>query len=126
MKSALILCLCVLAANADKLPGGKDDDVSIVSYVNEVNGDGTYDIGYELSNGVKASETGRQISLPDDEPGTAVSGSYSFVGDDGKTYTVSYVADENGFQPKADHLPVAPEPPAYVAQLLAKLSQKSR
>lgn len=35
-------------------------------------------------------------------------GTYTHVGDDGVTYTVQYVADEHGFRPVGEHLPVAP------------------
>ena len=45
---------------------------------------------------------------------------------EGKTYTINYVADENGYRAQGDHLPVAPEaaavpevkvPVAIVAQV---------
>ncbi|XP_050310053.1 flexible cuticle protein 12-like [Anthonomus grandis grandis] len=37
----------------------------------------------------------------------AVEGQYSYVGDDGKQYTVHYTADENGFRPTGEHIPPA-------------------
>lgn len=37
-------------------------------------------------------------------------GSYAYYGPDHKLYKVSYIADENGFQPTADFFPIAPEP----------------
>ena len=41
-------------------------------------------------------------------------GYYEYVGNDGNTYRMDYVANEGGFQPQADYLPQAPaQIPAY-------------
>ncbi|XP_032310203.1 larval cuticle protein 65Ag1 [Drosophila ananassae] len=69
----------------------------------------SFQYGFETSDGVKADAQGQLNNIGSDHESLAVRGSFSFVADDGQTYTVNYVADENGFQPQGAHLPVAPE-----------------
>ena len=47
------------------------------------------------------------ISLKGD-PGQSVEGGWKFTNGDG-TFELTYKADEEGFQPTADHLPVSPD-----------------
>ncbi|XP_017010502.2 larval cuticle protein 65Ag1-like [Drosophila takahashii] len=63
---------------------------------------------WETSDGQAAQAAGQLKNIGTEQEALAVKGSFSFVGDDGQTYTVNYIADENGFQPQAAHLPVAP------------------
>ncbi|KAH8303991.1 hypothetical protein KR018_000227 [Drosophila ironensis] len=83
-------------------------DAYILRQDADVQPDG-FNYNYETSDGQKADAAGVVNYLGTDHESLAVRGSYSFVGDDGQTYTVTYVADENGFQPQGAHLPVAPE-----------------
>merc|ERR1711946_4069 len=77
---------------------------------------------YETENGIVVSESGvqKQIGAKADEAGTVSQGSYSFP-EDGRRYTVNWVADENGFQAKGDHLPTPPPLPEHVVKLLQDL-----
>jgi len=61
----------------------------------------------EQSDGINQAVIGdvRNEGTPDES--LAVEGQYSYVGDDGQTYTVHYTADENGFQPAGQHIPPA-------------------
>ncbi|XP_073840373.1 larval cuticle protein 65Ag1-like [Musca autumnalis] len=68
-----------------------------------------YSYSYATSDGNQGEEQGQLKNIGTEEEAISVKGSYSFVADDGVTYTVTYVADENGFQPQGAHLPVAPE-----------------
>lgn len=63
---------------------------------------------YETSDGTSAQEQGELRNAGSENEAIAVRGSFSFVGQDGVTYTVNYIADENGFQPEGAHIPKAP------------------
>lgn len=53
---------------------------------------------YELDNNQIFSEAG-ELRTFGDQQAVVKSGAYSFVGPDGKTYWVTYTADENGYHP---------------------------
>jgi hypothetical protein len=61
----------------------------------------------ETSDGFRHEQTGELRSPGTDDEALVMRGSYSYVGPDGVTYTVIYVADENGFQPEGEHLPAS-------------------
>merc|ERR1712122_212442 len=67
-----------------------------------------YSFSYETENGISVSESGVQKQIGD-KP------------EDSVTYTVTWVADENGFQAKGDHLPTPPPMPEHVVKLLNDL-----
>ncbi|KAL4718019.1 hypothetical protein ACJJTC_011368, partial [Scirpophaga incertulas] len=71
-----------------------------------------YRYSYETENGIKAEEQGQTLE------GTRTSGAYSYTGDDGQVYTVSYLADENGFRAEGAHIPTAPPIPEAIARSL--------
>lgn len=63
--------------------------------------DNAYHYLYETSDGQIKEETGSVA-----ENGILkVVGSYSYISDDGKTYSVRYTSDENGFRASGEHLP---------------------
>ncbi|KAI8126467.1 Larval cuticle protein 8 [Lucilia cuprina] len=88
--------------------GFQPQDAVVLRSESEV-GPESYQYAYETSDGNKAEEQGQLKNVGSEDEAIVVRGSYSFVADDGQTYTVNYVADENGFQPQGAHLPVAPE-----------------
>ncbi|XP_019872730.1 flexible cuticle protein 12-like [Aethina tumida] len=64
-----------------------------------------YSYAYETSNRIAAQEQGQLINPGTDAESIAVRGSFQYVGPDGQTYQVTYIADDNGFQPQGAHLP---------------------
>ena len=78
------------------------------------------DFRFELSDATKVAQDGNQKQITEEDAGAVSRGSYSYVVD-GQTITVTWTADENGYQATGDHLPVAPPMPEHVVQLLADL-----
>ncbi|KAM7356583.1 larval cuticle protein 65Ag1-like [Cochliomyia hominivorax] len=84
------------------------EEVDIVRRDFDVQPDG-FKFSSETSDGNKHDAEGHLVNPGAEDEEIVVRGSYSFVADDGQTYTVNYVADRNGFQPQGAHLPVAPQ-----------------
>ncbi|XP_037720175.1 larval cuticle protein 65Ag1 [Drosophila subpulchrella] len=103
MKFAIVLLALFAVALA-----APTQEVSVVKQVSDVGAEG-YNFAVETSDGSKFEEQGHLENVGTEEEAIVVRGSFAFLGDDGVTYTVNYVADENGFQPQGAHLPVAPE-----------------
>ncbi|XP_055846600.1 larval cuticle protein 65Ag1-like [Episyrphus balteatus] len=82
-------------------------DATVLRSESEV-GPESYSYAVETSDGKSASEDGHLENIGSEDEAIAVKGQFSYVGDDGVTYSVSYIADKNGFQPSGAHLPVAP------------------
>lgn len=67
-------------------------------------------VGYLKKIIVPKTETGDGQVIDEHEELVLVqTGSYRYSDPEGNIITLRYVADENGFQPEGEHLPVAPQ-----------------
>ncbi|XP_063361611.1 larval cuticle protein 1-like, partial [Cydia amplana] len=75
--------------------------------------EGGYSYAIETEDGVKKEEVGEIKSVNDEENKphnvVIVRGSYSYTDKEGTPHTLTYVADENGFQPLSEDIPKAPQ-----------------
>lgn len=70
--------------------------------------DGLFLYRYETSDGSFREEKAELKNAGSKNEAIAVQGSYTYVGTDGITYKVTYVADENGYRATGEHLPKNP------------------
>ncbi|KAE8739712.1 Cuticle Protein CPR RR-1 14 [Frankliniella occidentalis] len=99
--------------------------IAITSFSRDVQPAGDYKYSYGTEHGINIQEDAKIKEIIDEknEPHhvPAVTGSYSYVGDDGQTYTVNYIADEFGFRASGAHLPNPPAVPADIAKSIKTL-----
>ncbi|KAK9303066.1 hypothetical protein QLX08_005119 [Tetragonisca angustula] len=109
----------VIAVSAYAAPVDNSTPVPILAYTADgPNPDGSYNFNYETGNGIKAEEHGQLKQLNETNSVIIVQGSYSYSDADGAPVALSYVADENGFQPKGEHLPTPHPVPAGILRAL--------
>nr|ATY36860.1 larval cuticle protein 8 [Anastrepha fraterculus] len=102
MKCAILfVVVCIASAIAAPAP---QQEVQVLRYDSDVEPEG-YKFLVEASDGKLHEEEGKLKDVGTEQEAIVVRGSFSYVGDDGQTYTVNYIADENGFQPEGAHLP---------------------
>ncbi|XP_039964872.1 larval cuticle protein 65Ag1-like [Bactrocera neohumeralis] len=102
MKFVIVfVVVCIVSVMAAPAP---QQEVQVLRYDSDVEPEG-YKFLVETSDGKLHEEEGKLKDVGTDHEAIVVRGSFSYVGDDGQTYTVNYIADENGFQPEGAHLP---------------------
>ncbi|XP_017470793.1 PREDICTED: larval cuticle protein 8-like [Rhagoletis zephyria] len=100
-----VIVFVALFALAIAAPAGPE--VEVVEQRSDVEPE-QYSFSLKTSDGTSKQEEGKLVNVGAEDEHIVARGSFSFVAADGQTYTVNYIADENGFQPQGDHLPVAP------------------
>lgn len=79
---------------------------AILRQSQDVSPDGSYSYAYETDNGISHSETGSLVSVDArSAPVVVTQGQYQYISPEGIPISVSYVADQNGFQAQGEHIP---------------------
>ncbi|XP_069176111.1 cuticle protein AMP4-like isoform X1 [Procambarus clarkii] len=110
----ILMVALTAVAVADKLP----ETVPVVAILRsqQVNPDelGAHSSDFEADNGIKVQLSGSEGAAG----GSNMAGSWSYPQEDGSIASVKFVADENGYQPQSDLLPVAPGFPHPIPQFV--------
>ncbi|XP_045585572.1 cuticle protein AMP4 [Procambarus clarkii] len=109
MKLTLVVAVLVAGALADMKPVGI---VHIEQHHPDANGAHSFD--FEAENGIKMHVSGNL----GENGGENSIGHWSYPLEDGSIAFLKFVADENGYQPESDLLPVAPEFPHPIPQFV--------
>ena len=117
-KIAIVLFALVAVAAAGLLPS---DPVPIVAQEQDISPDGSFHTKYETGNGINYQENGALKNLGAEEPAISSQGAFSYNSPDGTPIKLTWIADENGFQPQGAHLPVAPAAPEIPPQIARAL-----
>ncbi|XP_044751487.1 endocuticle structural glycoprotein SgAbd-8-like [Coccinella septempunctata] len=118
MKSAFLI-VAALCATCYAQQLASKEPIQIVKYVNEgVGPEGAYQWGFETANGIAAEEQGSLKNAGTENESIQVQGSARWTSEDGTPIELTYVADENGFQPRGAHLPTPPPIPEAIQRSL--------
>ncbi|OWR53494.1 cuticle protein CP14.6-like [Danaus plexippus] len=121
MKSfvAILALVAVAAADVSHL----DAAAQIVSQDADVFPD-QYRYEFQTSNGIQAKESGVLKNVGREDEALEVQGSNSYVGNDGQSYSIQYIANENGYQPQGAHLPTPQPIPEYILRALEYIASQ--
>ncbi|XP_042222780.1 cuticle protein AM1159-like isoform X2 [Homarus americanus] len=112
MKLVLLACLAALAVAAPQFENAipvlilRDDRVD--------NGDGNFNYAFESDDGIAIEASGSSGSVGQSN----IQGTIRFILPDGTPADLTYVADENGYQPQGALLPTPHPLPAHAQEQL--------
>ncbi|XP_030385798.1 larval cuticle protein III/IV [Scaptodrosophila lebanonensis] len=100
----IALLACALAAPAE-----------VVRSSSNVEADGSYGFVWELNDGTSFQEQG--------VGGQGANGAFAYISPEGLPVQLSYVADQNGFQPNSDLLPTPPPIPEEILRSIRYIQE---
>nr|XP_027208966.1 cuticle protein AMP1A-like [Penaeus vannamei] len=118
MKTIILACLVAVAVAAPQL---QEREVILLRDDRIANEDGTFSYALEADNGINTAVEGVVGSAGQINQ----AGSYTITLEDGTQAVVSFIANENGFQPQSDILPTPHPLPAHVFRLL-EIAERQR
>ncbi|KAH8410865.1 hypothetical protein KR222_002694, partial [Zaprionus bogoriensis] len=110
--SFLKVLICAVIAMAVARPGDESHS-EVLKRSDDVRADG-FDTDVETDNHIKETRSG-------DEHGN-IHGGFSWLSPEGEEIKISYVADENGYQPSGEVLPTPPPVPVEIQHALEWLA----
>ncbi|KAL6254410.1 hypothetical protein P5V15_014458 [Pogonomyrmex californicus] len=114
---AVVLCTTGTLSAPQRPSSGADKDAVITSQQLEVNFDGNYINNFETSNGISHQESGQPKQVEQETP-VVSQGSDAYVAPDGQQVSITWLADENGFQVQGSHIPTPPPIPPEIQRAL--------
>ncbi|KOB70397.1 putative cuticle protein [Operophtera brumata] len=118
--SLYLVVLLAVAARAQQT----SEPIAIIRQESEgPNVDGSYKWLYETANEINAEESGyvKNFGKGEGEEVQVAEGKFSYKAPDGSVIALTYIADENGFQPQGEHLPTPPPIPPAIQKALEYL-----
>lgn len=107
----------MLSASALSAPA--EEPIPIVTQEQDgPNPDGSYKWKFEAGNGIKAEESGQVKDAGSENAALEAQGSVSYKDLEGQEISLTYIANENGFQPQGAHLPTTPPIPPAIQRAL--------
>ncbi|XP_047098528.1 endocuticle structural glycoprotein ABD-4-like [Schistocerca piceifrons] len=107
-----VAALILFAVAASALPRPDELEPGVVPVLERAevrDATGQFSLSYLSGDGTHVSEQGALKPTPDGKDFVLVKrGEYQFTAPEGKTINVKYTADEHGFHPISDAIPVAP------------------
>merc|ERR1711973_46833 len=126
MNFVLLTLVFGVAAALPQSYSGERDVIPILRDDRHSDDSGAYSFDFETGNGIVRSESGDQLNVEQQPIG--MQGSYSYPLPDGQTFTLKFVANDQGFQPESPFLPVSPafphEIPQFVLDQIAKAARE--
>ncbi|KAJ2948957.1 hypothetical protein O0L34_g5895 [Tuta absoluta] len=119
----LILAFAVACAQA--LP--QEQAAQILKQELDINNEGSYRWQFETSNGIYGQAEGYLKNGPNSEyPSLESKGSSRYVSPQGEIIELTYVANEDGYQPQGSHLPTPHPVPEYIVRSIQYINSQQQ